>query len=348
MQQKLMKKLLLFLAINMAIFMVCEVALRANARDMFHHERFLELSVRNFEKRASDIDMLFLGDSRVYYGVNPDGIHAGDYKAHNFAYPLEPSQTTYYKLKYYLDRNMLPDLDMVLLQLRYDELPGRINQKGKYQLMLSHNYYRFYRFGEILRNNGPKKALMAFLNGNSYVIRLHKDIFKAVSAGWSVREKLQENGYSRRDYYNSGRNFDEEETERVLRIESKEWLELAEAALESDHNKNGLFYTKMVKMLKSRGVKVFFLHIPEYWETEGFSERLDVKLAEMAQKFVPGTPVWSYDYDHKIWDDIKLFSDIGHLNHDGSEVLGELITEDLISWMEDEENDNRKAHVGMK
>jgi ABC-type microcin C transport system permease subunit YejB len=96
-----------FLLVTAVLFAGVELVVRDHAERISASDREMGRSRTAFERRRTDVEILALGDSRVYHGVDPQFIHP---KAHNFGFPSEPIQSTYWKMKYYLERGDLPRL----------------------------------------------------------------------------------------------------------------------------------------------------------------------------------------------------------------------------------------------
>lgn len=79
------KRIGLFLLFNLLLLGLCEWALSTHARELFVEDASLAESFRYFESASKDIDIIFLGNSVAYNGIDPDSIRISGYKAYNFA-----------------------------------------------------------------------------------------------------------------------------------------------------------------------------------------------------------------------------------------------------------------------
>ena len=119
--KRFLKKLIYFVLIVLFIAVLIE--------SVFHKFRLtnfdiaLSKSINNFEEVSDDIEVLFLGDSRTFYGINPITINS-KLKTQNFSFPSEPIQTTYWKMKYYFDNEMLDSLKLAYILIDEEMLTG--------------------------------------------------------------------------------------------------------------------------------------------------------------------------------------------------------------------------------
>lgn len=85
-------------------------------------------------------DLIFLGNSRIYRGLNPDFFNI---KAYNFAHDNDSFNQSYYKLLYLKNNNKLPKY--IVLGVDYFEFSFLANERNTiYQKYFSENYMNDY------------------------------------------------------------------------------------------------------------------------------------------------------------------------------------------------------------
>jgi hypothetical protein len=305
-------KLLLFLLINAAVFGGAETLYRKYSRRIVLKDREFAQSIRNFEARADSVQGLFLGDSEVYYGVSPAALNT-NCVVHNFAFPSEPIETTYWKVKHYLDAGSLDGLKFVVIQFEWSSLtsPARVGLQTEY------DYYRYYDWS-VLDDMRPQEAAEAGLN-YFYIVRLRVN---DVTFG-RVDEKLDAFGYSHRT-----RQLSESEIPTLERA----YFQTIRPSFPDPRPLK--YYHELVTLLRSRNIKVIFLQMPFLMlmrapQHPEIAQRdpYERSVARLIQKEFPGIADFNYRIDEIARP--EYFSDLGHLNERGSNALAPLITRDL-------------------
>jgi hypothetical protein len=92
------------------VFIVVIFCLELTDRIVFRPKGIFARGVQDFEKQKNNVQIMFMGQSDMQYGIIPDILN---YNAYNFAASNETLLETYYKLKYYIDD--MPNLRLVVL-----------------------------------------------------------------------------------------------------------------------------------------------------------------------------------------------------------------------------------------
>jgi len=323
-----------FIAINLALFLLAELTLRKYSKILFYYESYFSSSVDYFEKKASVINILFLGDSRVYYGVNPDVIPLRGCAIHNFAFPSEGIQSTYYKLEYYLSRGALPNLKFVFVPIRNPESISDkpFLQKG-HALSWEANYSKYYPLNQMTPHLSIFDEMKTFFF-NSNVIRLRRH-----TAGKRLlrpsKVTLLPNGYSKRTTVYT-----------PIKSDEKEYLKSMQKQIDdADSNEWELFYKKTASALERRGVQPIFVLLPDLWHAPELRKDYVETLSGFVERNIPGSTFLDYTKNRFNWLN-KDFADRGHLNIDGAHIFGQLIADDIKRLFKCDTQTNKSNSIG--
>tara|TARA_B100000886_G_scaffold297452_1_gene225124 strand:+ start:1585 stop:2604 length:1020 start_codon:yes stop_codon:yes gene_type:complete len=303
-------------------FIIIEIFLMFNSHRFFIKDYQLKKSIDSFNFRKNDVDLLFLGASGVYAGVNPDDIKINNYKIHNFGFPSESIQTTYYKINHYINNNDLKNLKVVVLEIR----KGYLYENNKLSVTKDLNYSQYYDLPDILNVNGPREFLSVFLHKIN-LFRLRKDFINQFKINMVIHEeKIKENGYALR----------KNKIDRKYLKDQKNFLQnLSNRGLNSKcHPVPIYYYKKLIELLNDHDVRVFLIQLPGagvLLENEDNSHIYDFseqKMLPVVQSYFSDIPFLNYAESKNEWV-INDFSDRGHLNYIGAKKLGKLIQADL-------------------
>lgn len=285
----------------------------------------LSKSINNFEKKSNRIEILFLGDSRVYYGVNPGTINTKK-TIHNYSFASEPIQTTYWKLRYYIDRQMLDSLQTVYLLFDYT----MISSDSRIGLQTTYDYAKFYNnyFFQITSTMSFQEMLVLGLKTNLDIIRLKgtyensiSNAIKNIYTGDNKNEIIESTGYSKRLYHISEASLSK----------NKSYLKDLDTGF-AINPKPVNYYHKLVNLLTQKNIKVVFFDMPSakqlfLKDDPEFYNRFH----EMSQKemnFIrtefPNTEYIKFSHAPIIWG-LSDFSDRGHLNYFGANKISYLL-----------------------
>lgn len=323
------KRIGLFLLFNLLLLGLCEWALSTHARELFVEDASLAESFRYFESASKDIDIIFLGNSVAYNGIDPDSIRISGYKAYNFAFNSEPIGTTYYKMKYYLDRGHLPRLKVAVVSMLYSSLIV------EYPINTFYDYSKYHDYADIVKTNNFKTISNAFLN-RVHLIRTHSFLINNLARKLLLRNKGQDlsnqlggkllpNGF----FYGTA-EFTQKDLER-------ERPNVLVPELEKPHQDEMFYLKRLIELFREHQIKVVFLQIPApvflLAGQEELAKNKDYdlfgqKIQAVLKDNFPDVPTLNYYKLDMGWK-LDFFRDRGHLNARGAEFLGQHLTNDL-------------------
>ncbi len=138
--KKFICKLIVFLLVSFAVLTIYFVS-GAKLATMAYGVSTQEQIVNSFEyAKQKDFNKVFLGNSRVYRGINPDII---DKSTYNFAHDNDSYNQCYYKLVYLL--NSGHRIDTLFLGADYFEFGIKSDTRNYvYDKLFDDNYYKDY------------------------------------------------------------------------------------------------------------------------------------------------------------------------------------------------------------
>lgn len=292
-------------------------------------------SIESFEAGASRDDVLFLGNSYSFYGIDPDRVRLRNgLISHNFSFAGEGVGDTYYKLAYYLRRQRLRKLKLVVINVDNYNFFGPAAP-----LNTAYPYGRFYDIPDIYRTV-PAFAKPALLSKLSLyrVSRQAKTLIGNRLFVSPVLERIQPSGYSRRDYGMSAAS---------LSAETAAYLDLERVKVFAINPALFGYYKKLVSEFRKRNIAVIFIivptpamFLPKAAQAGLLAENpadkrdfLEEKTAAGISRLFPGIPVYNYQKDSTGFS-IDMFSDRGHLNYKGAGVFSEKLAADVNSYLD--------------
>ena len=245
-----------FLSLFIVVLIVAEVILRQISPSLISYDKEVRDSIASFENRASDIELLFLGNSQTVHAINPEFMQNSGLKIHNFGYANEPIRTTYWKVKYYLDRGLLPQLKSVFLQLIiYD----------KREIRHEYNYHKYYNYIDIIRELDLNEWY-EFTLSHLYIYRVGRNILKKIADG-SVRT-ISKYGFR----IAHDKLSDEAFNHYINKVKNSEYEEYI------IDNLNILYYKKLMDMLTGHGIRVYVYTLPTPLTYSKLNKNLDQKM----------------------------------------------------------------------
>ena len=315
---------------NLTLFLVIQVLTFETVSHFYDHtwaDHFFRKSVSHFENRIEAIDVLFTGDSRIFHGINPEFISVpGIDHPHNISFPSESIQATYYKLRYYLQKDRLANLKVVVLMVDWEVLtkPYRIRIHNEYP------YARYYDYRDILSANGPEEFLISIAS-SLHIVRLAGQ----KKYGIPPDEILLTNGYR-------GKKHTLSKTETATFVENYDEGN-GSYGLGKIQEPNPLpltYYRRTIDLLEARGIRVILLSPPNeigYYLSKDRNKTSNPLTAEMLTHF-PNVPLLDYQNEQSIPFDGTHYSDGSHLNNRGSEVFGAIVSRDLTTLLSENRN----------
>jgi hypothetical protein len=313
-----------FIALNAIPFIAAELWLRRHSADHFLADRNLRASIAKFELRARSLDVLFLGDSMAHFGIDPDAIPASGLQLHNFAFPGEPPATTFYKVKYYLERGDLPHLRLAVVQLNYYS----VTEDYRAGLNTDYDYSRFYEYWDIARHQEHRQTLLAVL-GQSTVFRLHTDFVGQIQfRSLDAEPEPTAAGYGSRQDFVQSTDVERQTFEDLRTRLDESYVRVRIGAVEN--------YRRLVNLFRNRGIKVAFLQLPtlavvranEPMPENLLDAVLERRTVRLIQHLFPGLPNINTADAGMAWQ-AEHFADATHLNQAGARLLGEGLAAEL-------------------
>ncbi|EKD94375.1 MAG: hypothetical protein ACD_26C00086G0001 [uncultured bacterium] len=331
-----------FLFCGFVIFIATETVLNKYSEYILPSEHYLKKSIDCFEKIQDEINIIFLGHSQVYYGINPAYIKLSNkYKVHNFAFVSEPIETNYYKLSYYLQKRGLKNLKLVVI-----DASSIINEAT---LNTVFEYSRYYNYLDILFNHRYNLFLTAMVS-KSNIIRL-KPIITNINFSFSTsslryfidNEHLLDNGYCKREYSFTESQF-KSEIQNYIKWDQEEKLYPDPIKLR--------YLNRLISTLHNRKINVIFilppvptLHLCQRGQYNSLitnhkkHDFCKLKIQQILKNIYPDIPVFNYNDPNKsIGFTLQHFSDRGHLNYRGSKLLSTKISNDLELYFKNTNN----------
>jgi hypothetical protein len=159
-----------FCLILLILYATVESFSRALLNRAFQGSQSYSQSLRFLEYRAPEIDVLFLGDSEIYYGIDPRQIEF-PMGIHNFAFPAEGIIATYHKLKHYVESGALPKLHTLFLQCQ----PHSFDPEKRFRLRGYGDFSAFLSHGDLLTIYGGREWMIQCLYQSHFLkFRKHR------------------------------------------------------------------------------------------------------------------------------------------------------------------------------
>ena len=323
---------LLFLCLFFGIEKVMEYALVNDtnewSRALFH----------DFYTREENIDILFLGSSHVYCGINPAIIEGktGE-SAFNMATPAQPLNGSYYLLK---EADKYNDISRVYLELYFGQSTGEEGHfKEADQLprnWRNTNYMKpsFNKLSYMLTMSEPSLAYMTFLPARRY----WADSFEPEKIKETIRQK-RTNAYA--DYYvenvlngvvetyaEDGFYYSEHKAEGGVLYDVIMPAPFPEKPMTEEAEQ---YLRKIIEYCKREEIELVLYSAPVtdyqaslYGEYDRYVEQVENIAAEYGLAY--------YDFnlcreEYLDLTDDALFRDKGHLNIWGAEIFSEFLAE---------------------
>ena len=225
----------------------------------FVNDDILSYSVNNFEIKKS-ISTLFVGNSKSYYGISESNCFEKN-NYHNFSFPSETLETTYWKLKYYIDKGQLKNLKHVYIQIERAGIYVK-NPIGRNNMYDYTTYYK-HSFNQITENKSALYKINEWLTDHFTFYRLRPyfiDLFLN-----QINYKIVEKGINRNNanvfgagfLYTKYSNIQMKVDLPALIKEETSYLKIPVNIIQIN------YYDKLINLLKKNDVAVDFVKIIE-------------------------------------------------------------------------------------
>lgn len=288
-------------------------------RDILFYDRIKHQSDSIFIRKQSSIEWLFLGDSQVFYGIDPAAIPT-DRHVHNFAFASEPIATTYFKLKYSLAKGYLSNLKKVCIVFDMSQLTA----KARDGLRFEYDYHDIYNDRLLhdaeFRSSTTLKDWVRIILYNSYTIRSRSNLLRIAKEMQSKEDSLTAYGFALRHSAMS----EQDSSAAVVAYTQDATREPHTLLLEN----NIQYYKKLIGMLQARGVEIQLIRMPLVYDQANIQalQREDQELRAIIQSHFGKIQFINSSLSdiHLLHDD---FYDPGHLNDKGAKKLAGVLGE---------------------
>jgi hypothetical protein len=298
----------------------------------FVNDDILSSSVNNFERKKS-ISTLFVGNSKFYYGISESNCFEKN-NYHNFSFPSETIESTYWKLKYYIDKGQLKNLKQVYIQIEragiYVQNPIKRNNMYDYS-----TYYK-HSFNQITENKSILFKINEWLTGYFTFYRLRPYFIDLILN--QINYKIVEKGINRNNanvfgagfLYSKYSNIHMKEDLPALINDELSYLKTPVNIIQLN------YYDKLIRLFKKNGVAVDFIKIIEPIDLVSVSDSTIQKI--LLSNLEKDKNLVSKRYpDSKLIDlskyvgsfTIEDFGDKIHLNKSGSIKFSQLLSYEI-------------------
>lgn len=292
-----LKKLAVFFGITAVLYVLFSLLLLPQllkATNGPNVQEQLDMSFDNAAK-AKDCQMLVLGNSRLYCGINPD---AFSLKTYNFSHNNDSYNQLYYKLKWILDKGVRPQI--VMLGVDYFQFSIFSDSRNyAYVPLLGKEYLKDY----------PKKN---YFFQNELVL-LNPSTVRNMVKGPNYYQWLKPNG----QYVRTGIP---KETDYIKRnIKRKKVQEK--------------YLDKILEECKNRGIQVFMVMAPmREKERNQYKKEALVEFNKYLNNHL-GNGVVYLDYSNDTTYQMNDFIDFSHLNQKSATRFSKSLDRDIMSYI---------------
>ena len=257
-------------------------------------ETQIQQSFRNAEKRP--YDMVFMGNSRIYRGLNPDSFTT---KSYNFAHDNDSYNQIYYKLLFLTAQNK--KIQIVLLGVDYFEYSVFSDSRNyEYSKIFNKSYLTDYGKGNYLLDH--------------YLNALHPLHLKE---GQSLLETDQDKCYQKNNgqYYKAGTG--------VASINDKGKYSIERLNIQVK------YFKKILAHCKKRNIKILLTMLPcRPCELINYSEKDRNEFHQFISTFLSNDVVLlNYVYDKRF--SMSDFSDAVHFNPIGADKFSRIASDTI-------------------
>ena len=291
-------KTLLFIIPVIILFISVEFLLRQIPNDYCYKKNYLD-------KHASDIQILILGNSHIFYGINPVYFSQNSFNAGHISQSLDIDFEIFKKY-----RENFNELKMIVLPISYFSLWAKLENSDEYWRMK--NYVLYYGlkgkslkyYSELLCNSAGTSIKLF----NQYYLK-HKDNITCNNLGWGMTYRFTDDAM---DLEQSGKAR--------AQIQNKI---ITSSGSEKLFIENCETLNKFADYCNQNNIKLLFLSIPVY---PSFLENIDKEKLNRVVETLNNIVAkhrgcyyfnWLEDEDFVRED----FFDADHLNEIGAEKL---------------------------
>ena len=306
---KYLRAIILFLLPLAVLFISIEVILRKS-------ENIYTYKAKEIEVQKRQIEILSLGSSDAFYGINPKYFKGSS--GFNLSFISQSLDLDELLLDKYMDE--LPKLKFIILTVNYISL---------YQDLKSNpvEYWRLYDYFHYLNYDAKKLGInpwsphsQSLIIGKGFKNSMSKLIYifsnqNTVSTnvyGWGTSYKNRE--FSKKDFYKSGKNTAERHSSHLCEVrEKKQTLK------------------RIIGKAKKRGITVLMVTLPttNFYKDHIKKGRMEESIAFFNSIAQNNDHVIYHNYFYDPSFNYKDFYDADHLNHRGSKKISKMIFNQL-------------------
>jgi len=296
--RKFILKFTIFIILFAAIFQVFIGATEEKLLKVYGPNTKMQIEQSFNEVLKEEYDMIILGNSRMYRGINPDMFSIDTY---NFSHDNDTYNQMYYKLLYLEDNDRLPK--SVLIGTDYFQFSIISDTRNHvYKSLLDKRYIKDYSFNF----NKYMNNRMTFLQNN--LLLRWKSIFEKENVN---RPYLKENGQF------------------ILPRKAMENDTLAKdrESVMLDIQKN--YFKNILEYCRDKNIKVMVI-MPPLRDNELKSykdEYLEIFNEYISESIEENEIYLNFTYDERF--NINDFSDITHLNKEGADKFSKILWEKI-------------------
>lgn len=324
---KFIKKFFVFCLIFIVSLILLEISLRSWH---FINDSILNSSIAQFEIKSNKIKTLFIGNSKIYYAISSDSCFEKN-NFHNFSFPSETIESTYWKLKYYSDNASLQNLKHVYIQLEraaiYATSPIERNNMYDYG-----KYYK-HSFDEITKNSTFSFKLNEWITNNCVSYRLRPYLIDLILNQINYKIINKGKNTTNTNLFGAGMLFTKYNATKLkkdihtLLIQENEYQK---AALNISQI---TYYDLLIKLFEQKGIAVDFINIIEPIDIAAQDDvsinNLLIKNSEkedtLIKKRYPNSKMIRLNKYSSLFK-LEDFADNHHLNNTGSEKFSKLLS----------------------
>ncbi|MBP1672852.1 MAG: hypothetical protein H6Q25_667 [Bacteroidetes bacterium] len=256
-------------------------------------KRQIDTSFKNAIKR--DYEMLILGNSRTYRGINPDFIKM---KCYNFSHDNDSYNQSYYKLDFIIKKHK--KIKYLILGMDYFQFSIKSDTRNYvYADFFAKEYLNDYENENILKkkieyycgNADPKKLLSLFPKEKKPVLRKNGQL---AMFGFSKESDKIERNIKRLDFQVD-------------------------------------YFEKILRLCKNQNIKVIIVTLPtRVNELKSYNEKQLIEFYSFFNKYIDNKNTFYLNYCYH--EDFKTFdyADATHLNESGANHFSHLLNQDLM------------------
>ncbi len=309
--KKLIYKILLFVIPILIVLLIIEIQFKKIPNDYSYKANY----VNEF---SQDIEILVLGSSHSYRGVNPAHFEGNCF---NFALVSQSVDYDYFILNKYI--NNLPNLRIVILPISYFTLTKKL--EDGIESWRKYRYINYLDYDQLtLQERLSFRTYVTILQSNGKIILMHlykwffhnKSNVQCDSLGWGKWEN------------NIQKNLFKTAKEAAIRHEDGSF----------EFEENLVYISNIIDICRSRNINIILFTPPatRYYYKELDNRKLELIVNKCKEIDSQNNNLFYRNYLNDDSFNDSLFRDGDHLNSYGAEVLSLKLNNSIINYEKDE------------